>query len=162
MEKKLNNILVLAKMSEDGNPEIQLSPLQNMKRAQSGKDGWGEVTIAIPNEVVQNLLTDSGYYVGGFLIAKREEFDKYREKIKEEENPKALSQKELVNALISIREYCDLGTGCDDCKVRKILHCNYPGHCYDHSHMPALFAWDVYNKQIFEDKGDQNNDEKRS
>jgi hypothetical protein len=85
MAKKVNNVSVLAKMSEDGNPELKLSPLRNIKRAQSGKDGWGEVTIAIPNEIVQQLLIDPGYYVGGFLIAKREEFDKCKKSMEEEE-----------------------------------------------------------------------------
>ena len=69
---------IMEKMSVDGNKELKLSPLSNIKSAQSGKDGWGSVTIAIPNDVILNLLVDQNYYVGGFLIAKREEFEKYK------------------------------------------------------------------------------------
>lgn len=71
---------IMEKMSSDGNKELKLSQLSNITGAQSGKDGRGRVTIAIPNEVVSNLLIDPNYYVGGFLIAKREEFEKYKDK----------------------------------------------------------------------------------
>lgn len=69
---------IFEKMSKDNNDELKLSPLSNMKSAKSGKNGWGSVEIAVPNDMVQHLLTDTNYYVGGLLLAKREEFEKYK------------------------------------------------------------------------------------
>jgi hypothetical protein len=82
---KVNNLDVLAKMSKDNNKELKFAPINtNLKRAQSGKDGWGEVTIAMPNDIICDLLVNPEYYVGGFLIAKREEFNKYKKQMEEE------------------------------------------------------------------------------
>jgi hypothetical protein len=75
----MGTLEIMAKMSADNNKELKLSPLSNITSAQSGKDGWGRVTIAMPNDVITNLLIDPNFYVGGFLIAKREEFEKYKE-----------------------------------------------------------------------------------
>lgn len=70
---------ILEKMSQDNNKELKLSPLSNVVSAQSGKDGWGTVTIAMPNEIIGNLAIDKNYYVGGLIVAKRTEFNKYKE-----------------------------------------------------------------------------------
>ena len=69
---------IMEKMSLDNNKELKLSPLSNIKRAQSGKDGWGEVTIAIPNEIVIGLLEDPEKYIGGLIICNKAEFEKYK------------------------------------------------------------------------------------
>ena len=67
------------KMSKDNNQELKVSPLSNVKRACSGKNGWGEMTVAMPNDVITNFLINPDYYIGGLVICKRDEFEKYKE-----------------------------------------------------------------------------------
>lgn len=69
------------KMSQDNNQELKVSPLSNVKRACSGKDGWGEMTVAMPNDVITNFLINPDYYIGGLVICKRNEFEKYKENV---------------------------------------------------------------------------------
>jgi len=69
---------LIEKMSQDGNQELKMAPLSNIKSAQSGKDGWGSITIAVPNEMINNLVIDTEYYIGGLLLVKRTEFEKYK------------------------------------------------------------------------------------
>jgi hypothetical protein len=83
-KKSIGTLGIMSRMSDDNNQELKCVPLQNMKSAHSGKDGWGEITLAIPNEVVQHLLIDPDYYVGGLLFVSREEFDKYKKGVNAE------------------------------------------------------------------------------
>lgn len=74
----MGNFEVLAIMSAE-NKEILLAPLSNITSAQSGKDGYGRVTIAVPNEVITKLLIDGNYYTGGLLLANTEQFNEIKE-----------------------------------------------------------------------------------
>lgn len=74
----MDTLETLSKMSKENNKELKLSPLSNIISAQSGKEGWGSVTIAIPNDIVAQMSIDANYYVGGLVLAKGEEFEKYK------------------------------------------------------------------------------------
>ena len=63
-------------MSQKDNKDLKVSTLSNIISANSGKDGWGNVTIAMPNEIVTGLLTKPDSYIGGLLICSKEEFEK--------------------------------------------------------------------------------------
>ena len=67
---KLNNI---AKRNGD----IRMFPLDNIKSAQTGKNGWGQITIAINNESVIDILTDKG--VGALYLVGKEDWEKESE-----------------------------------------------------------------------------------
>ncbi len=67
---------VMERMSQKNNKDLKVSPLSNIKSAHSGRDGWGSVTIAMPNEIVVGLLTNPDSYIGGLLICSKEEFEK--------------------------------------------------------------------------------------
>ena len=70
-------IEIFKKMSDDNNCDLKVSPLSNVKGVKQGKDGWGELTIAIPNESVTDFVL--GSYIGGLLFVHKIEFDKYKE-----------------------------------------------------------------------------------
>jgi hypothetical protein len=55
-----NSFDVLKKMSAD-NMDIKIAPAENFKRAQTGKKGWGELTIAVDNETLMNLNMTKNY-----------------------------------------------------------------------------------------------------
>lgn len=67
---------IMGRMSQKNNKDLKLSPLSNIISARSGKDGWGNVTIAMPNEIVVGLLTKPDSYIGGLLVCSKEEFEK--------------------------------------------------------------------------------------
>lgn len=67
---------VMERMSQKDNKDLKFSPLSNIISAHSGKDGWGNVAIAMPNEIVTGLLTNPDGYIGGLLICSKEEFEK--------------------------------------------------------------------------------------
>lgn len=67
---------IMERMSQKNNKDLKVSPLSNIISAHSGKDGWGSVTIAMPNEIVVGLLTKPDSYIGGLLICSKEEFEK--------------------------------------------------------------------------------------
>ena len=67
---------IMERMSQNNNKDLKVSPLSNIMSARSGKDGWGSVTIAMPNEIVTGLLTKPDSYIGGLLICSKEEFEK--------------------------------------------------------------------------------------
>lgn len=73
--KRVGTFGIFERMSQKNNKNLKLSPLSNLKSACSGKDGWGSVTIAMPNEVITNLLINPDFYVGGLLICDRKEFE---------------------------------------------------------------------------------------
>lgn len=72
---KIGTLGIFERMSQKNNNALKLSPLSNVKSAQSGKDGWGEISIAVPNEIIINFLSKEDYYVGGLLICERSEFE---------------------------------------------------------------------------------------
>lgn len=72
----IGTLEIMERMSQKNNKDLKISPLSNIISAHSGKDGWGSVTIAMPNEIVTGLLTKSDSYIGGLLICSREEFEK--------------------------------------------------------------------------------------
>ncbi len=74
----MDNLEILSKMSSE-NKEIMLAPLSNITAAQTGKDGYGRVTIAVPNSVIQHLAVCDGYYVGGLILANAEQFNEIKE-----------------------------------------------------------------------------------
>lgn len=67
---------IMERMSQKNNKDLKISPLSNIISARSGKDGWGNVTIAMPNEIVVGLLTKPDSYIGGLLICSKEEFER--------------------------------------------------------------------------------------
>ncbi len=69
---------VFERMSNDNNKELKVSPISNVKRASTGKNGWGEMVIAMPNDIITSFLVDSDKYIGGLLICRKEEFEKYK------------------------------------------------------------------------------------
>ena len=75
---------IMERMSQKNNKDLKVSPLSNIMSARSGKDGWGSVTIAMPNEIVVGLLTNPNRYLGGLLICSKEEFEKEKTLAKSE------------------------------------------------------------------------------
>ena len=39
------------------------------------------MTVAMPNDVITNFLINPDYYIGGLVICKRNEFEKYKENV---------------------------------------------------------------------------------
>ena len=76
---------IMERMSQKDNKDLKVSPLSNIKSAHSGRDGWGSVTIAIPNEIVTGLLANPDSYIGGLLICSKEEFEKEKKVAEREE-----------------------------------------------------------------------------
>ena len=86
---------VMERMSQKNNKDLKVSPLSNIMSARSGKDGWGSVTIAMPNEIVVGLLTNPNRYLGGLLICSKEEFEK----------EKTLAESEVSECIISKQNF---------------------------------------------------------
>lgn len=76
---------IMERMSQKNNKDLKVSPLSNIISARSGKDGWGNVTIAMPNEIVVGLLTKPDSYIGGLLVCSKEEFEKEKKVAEREE-----------------------------------------------------------------------------
>lgn len=76
---KIDTLEVMSRMSKKNNKELKLAPLSNIKSMQSGKDGWGEVRIAIPNELIAEYSINPDMYLGGLLLCKRSEYEKEKE-----------------------------------------------------------------------------------
>ena len=75
----------ISSMTKKNNKKVKLLPLSNMTSSKSGKNGWGEVTIAIPNELVTELVIKPEEFVGGLLLVDRIEYDKEKTLIESEE-----------------------------------------------------------------------------
>ena len=75
---------IMERMSQKYNNDLKVSPLSNIISAHSGKDVWGNVTIAMPNEIVIGLLTKPDSYIGGLLICSKEEFEKEKKEAESE------------------------------------------------------------------------------
>lgn len=73
---KNSDLSALDKMARDNKKIYLISISTNFKRATTGKNGWGEVVLAVPNETIMSL--DS--YVGGLYLADQYEFAEYKNK----------------------------------------------------------------------------------
>lgn len=73
---KIGTLGVFERMSQKNNKALKVSPLSNIRSAQSGKNGWGEIRIALPNELLANLLINPEYYIGGLIICDKSEYEK--------------------------------------------------------------------------------------
>lgn len=67
---------IFEQMSSDGNNELKGIPFSNIKSATSGKNGWGTLSIAIPNECVAGFVL--GDYAGMLVFTTFEEYEKYK------------------------------------------------------------------------------------
>ena len=57
------------------NGDIKGYPINsNLKRFNTGKDGWGEVVIAVDNSMIMQLMKNES--VGGLFITTKEEWEK--------------------------------------------------------------------------------------
>ena len=72
MSRKISALAVLAKLADlDKQNEVFAFPLHtNLKYARIGKDGWGEITIAVSNHVVTNI----DKFVGSLYMADAEAY----------------------------------------------------------------------------------------
>lgn len=73
----MSMLKIFEKMRKDNNQELKMAPLRNVTSAVSGKDGWGTISIAVPNDIIQQMIVTPEKFVGGLIIAPREEYDKY-------------------------------------------------------------------------------------
>jgi len=56
------------------NMDIKLAPSDNFKRANTGKNGFGEVVMAVDNQTILNI----DKYIFGLYFINREEFNKLK------------------------------------------------------------------------------------
>lgn len=78
----INNFDVLKRMGES-NRNIRLAPLSNIVRVKYTKKGT-EITIGVSGNVVMDVAT--GNFVGGLILADKEEFDKTKAEMEAEIN----------------------------------------------------------------------------
>jgi hypothetical protein len=69
----MSDFAIMQKMCDE-NKDIRMVNSKNVKRTQTGKDGWGEVVIAIPNEVI----FDMNNYIFGLYIINKDQFNKMK------------------------------------------------------------------------------------
>jgi len=70
----MSDLLKLDNISKR-NGDTRAFPLSsNLKAAQTGKQGWGDVTIAVNNGTVQDLATDK--VIGILFIVSKDEWEK--------------------------------------------------------------------------------------
>ena len=70
----MSDLLKLDNISKR-NGDIRAFPLgSNIKAAQIGKQGWGEVTVAVNNPTVQDLFADK--VIGILFIVGKDEWEK--------------------------------------------------------------------------------------
>lgn len=70
----MSDLLKLDNISKR-NGDIRAFPLNsNLKAAQIGKQGWGDVTVAVNNPTVQDLATDK--VIGILFIVSKDEWEK--------------------------------------------------------------------------------------
>jgi hypothetical protein len=74
-----NGLLVLAKLSDENNKTLKLSPLSNIKSAKKISNGMGLVEIGVDEETIMKIL--AGELVGGFIIADRSEFNRVEKEL---------------------------------------------------------------------------------
>ena len=80
MSRKISALPVLKKLADlDKQNEVFAFPIDtNLKYARTGKDGWGEITIAVSNNVVANI----DKFVGSLYIADKEAYKQIEEELK--------------------------------------------------------------------------------
>lgn len=80
---KISAFDVLSVMA-DRNLDVMALPLStNFKRANTGRDGWGEITVAVPNRVIANLDN----YIGSLYLANRKQYGEVESEL-ESQQPK--------------------------------------------------------------------------
>lgn len=68
----MSDLMAMDAISKKGG-DIKAFPVgSNIKRCQTGADGWGEITIAVDNRTILQI----GDYVGALYLVNREEFEK--------------------------------------------------------------------------------------
>ena len=83
---KVGTLGIFERMSQKNNKALKVAPLSNVASGRSGKNGWGEISVAVPNEIIVNFLSKEEYYVGGLIICERAEFEKEKALVESEEN----------------------------------------------------------------------------
>lgn len=80
MIRKISALAVLKKFADlDKQNEVFAFPLDtNLKYARTGKDGWGEITIAVSNHVVANI----DKFVGSLYMADAEAYKQVEKELK--------------------------------------------------------------------------------
>ena len=80
MREKVSALDVLARLADlDMKDAVFAFPLDtNIKYARTGKDGWGEITIAVSNHVVANIEK----FAGSLYIADKEAYKQIEEELK--------------------------------------------------------------------------------
>lgn len=82
---KINNLDVLKRMGEL-NRDIRLAPLGNLIRAKATKVGT-EITIGVAGNVCNGLAL--GQYVGGLILADKQDFEKTKAEMDADAKEKA-------------------------------------------------------------------------
>lgn len=68
---KISAFAVLSEMADRNLSGVMAFPLNtNLKYAHTGRDGWGEITVAVPNHVIANI----NKYVGSLYFADRGQY----------------------------------------------------------------------------------------
>ncbi len=70
MAKKVSALLALQDMADKNKDVLSLPIDTNFKYARTGKDGWGEIHVAIPNHVIANI----DKYVGALYLANKDQY----------------------------------------------------------------------------------------
>jgi hypothetical protein len=74
MSDTISDLIALDNMATDNKSILSFPISSNFKRGNTGKNGWGEIIIAIPNDVIINLTK----YIGALYLADQNEFEKYK------------------------------------------------------------------------------------
>ncbi|MHB8961994.1 MAG: hypothetical protein ACYC5K_02455 [Saccharofermentanales bacterium] len=75
---EISALLVLNEMGTQ-NDDVLAFPLNtNFKYARTGKDGWGEITIAVANHVIANI----DRYVGALYLADKDQYSRCEQALK--------------------------------------------------------------------------------
>lgn len=69
----LSDYQIMHEMAET-DKGVYVFPISNVKKCKVGKKEWGEVTIAVDNEILQELIDKK--FVGGLYLMNKEEFFK--------------------------------------------------------------------------------------
>ena len=82
---KVGTLGIFERMSQKNNKALKLAPLSNVSSARSGKNGWGEISDAVPNEIIVNFLSKEEYYVRCLMICERTKIKKEKALVESEE-----------------------------------------------------------------------------
>ena len=77
-KKKVSAFAVMHAMAER-KMNIHSFPANNIKRMQTGKNGWGEITIAVSNDMITPIAT--GKSLVSLYIADAEEYGRVGEEL---------------------------------------------------------------------------------